>query len=80
MDSLSSNNTDSFKNASLNLLKSQHSLTLSFILQCQKKCLTFESSDVSQPELNCLTKCADEYVFFDNTTYELDSATVMATQ
>ena len=32
-------------------------------------------AEVTERERTCLTKCADEYVYFDTANYELDTAT-----
>lgn len=34
---------------------------------------------ISEFEKVCLTKCIDQQIFFDNTTFELDSANQLAT-
>jgi len=48
------------------------------ILPCQKRCLGFAEAEVSREEQLCLVRCVDEYTFFDKATYELDSATLLA--
>ena len=50
------------------------------ILPCQKKCLNLQMTDVTEDEKVCLQSCLDKMAFFDNTTYELDSASTMASQ
>ena len=71
---------DSKKDGALSLLKAQQNSSLNMILQCQKKCLQFKTAEVTAVEQDCLFNCADKYTFFDNTTYELDSAVVMSAQ
>ena len=47
------------------------------ILPCQAKCLDFTQSAISDKEQDCLAACLDKMAFFDNTTYELDSAAML---
>ena len=57
------------------------------ILQCQKTCFNYIGAfkDNSNPgklnhsEITCLKRCLDQQIFFDNSTYEFDSAFQMAT-
>ena len=48
------------------------------VLPCQKKCLSFDTREVSDQEYECLYACLDKMSFFDNTTFELDSASSAA--
>ena len=71
---------DTFKENAVGLYKAEIYLTMSFILNCQKQCLSLSSKDVSAAEQACLMRCADSYTFFDNANYELDSAAQIAAQ
>jgi hypothetical protein len=62
------------------LMASNFVLQGSAILACQRRCLKFASAIVSDQEQECLHKCADEFVFFDTATYELDSVAIIAAQ
>lgn len=65
------------------LSKSMNHVYNSIIFSCQKRCLTnFTSSNKLTPEeTTCLTRCANEQMFFDNFIFETDSAKqVAATQ
>lgn len=63
------------------LLKAQeYVLRGSAILGCQRKCLTFDQPEISEPEQECLYKCADKYAFLDLATYELDTTAMLAEQ
>ncbi len=48
------------------------------IVSCQRRCLTFENEKVREPEVECLLKCANEYMFLDNFLFETDTATQIA--
>ena len=62
------------------LKESTYMTQKAMVLPCQKKCLSFQSSQITQDEAVCLQECLDKMSFFDNATYELDSASVMASQ
>ena len=62
-------------------MKEQSYLTQRAIIQpCQVKCLNFEEAQISDGEQLCLRDCLDKMAYFDNTVYELDSATSLAAQ
>ena len=50
------------------------------VFSCQKRCINLEDEEFSKNEQECLAECADQYTYFDNAQYELDSAQVIAAQ
>ena len=68
----------SIKDESRELSKAMSHLYNTIILNCQKKCLYFDTKSISNSEKSCLLRCANESMFLDNLVYELDSATQAA--